>query len=95
MKIIFSQDKWTGNDKVKHFLLCMAGALALFPTLYLGFGLSIIISILVTFIAAMAVGIGKELKDMPTTGFSYKDLAADAAGCLAGLIIMLIIALII
>lgn len=77
-----SADDWTGDDKNKHFAGSAAMALAAtvvfkdseHPVLY-------------PFAAALAVGLAKEIRDEVATngsGFSYKDLAADALGAALG-----------
>ena len=69
------------NDKTKHTLIGFAFGLSALPLIYI---LPLIWVIVVTFISASIVFIGKELHDIPTTGFDKKDLEADYVGLLAG-----------
>jgi putative lipoprotein len=75
-------DEWTGEDKKQHFsgsaLMGVAASVAFkdseHPVLY-------------PMAAVLAVGITKEIRDEVATsgsGFSYKDLAADALGAALG-----------
>lgn len=75
-------DDWTGDDKNKHFagsaLMGVAASVAFkdsdHPVLY-------------PMAAVLAVGLAKEIRDEVApagSGFSYKDLAADALGAALG-----------
>lgn len=75
-------DEWTGEDKKQHFagsaLMGVAASVAFkdseHPVLY-------------PMAAVLAVGLAKEIRDEVATagsGFSYKDLAADALGAALG-----------
>ena len=72
-------DDWTGPDKVKHFGVSFA----------LGAGAQMILpedKPVAAFAMAMMPGLAKELSDSRKggSGFSVKDLAADAAGAALG-----------
>lgn len=78
-------DHWNGEDKVLHCALSITMA----ATATVSFNLAGLDSpALLGFAASMAVGVAKELKDAFTesgSGFSYKDLAADAVGSALGI----------
>lgn len=75
-------DDWTGDDKNKHF----AGSAAM------GVAATVVFKdsehpVLYPFAATIAVGLAKEVYDEVKSGgsgFSYKDLAADALGAALG-----------
>lgn len=46
-------------------------------------------------LVAVIAGVGKEVYDIKRTGFDWKDIAADGAGIVAGLVIRLLFHLII
>lgn len=68
-------------DKLLHFLCCCGICLVLYPIIgWWGVG------------AAVAAGVGKELYDLHDYGlFSWWDIAADIAGVLASVPIILLI----
>ena len=74
-----ASDSWFGADKIKHFLLAgfiqSAGYSALRAT-----SLDHRSSLLGATAVSAGVSLGKELSDRRTTGFSFPDLAWDAAG---------------
>jgi hypothetical protein len=70
------------NDKIKHFIVCLA--LTLFNAEIAIFGYSVLLP---GWQMAVIAGVGKELYDIKRTGFDWKDLIADGAGIVAGLII--------
>jgi hypothetical protein len=75
------------NDKTKHFLVgCAFGMSALGLSYLLPFWWVLV----VTFVTSSVVFFGKEVKDIPTTGFDKMDLLADYAGLIAGYIIAFI-----
>ena len=69
------------SDKLLHFLCCCGIALVLYPLIgWLSIG------------AAVAAGVGKELYDLHDYGlFSWWDIAADLAGVLASVPIILLL----
>lgn len=77
-------DKWNGEDKVLHFSLSAAMA---FNAAVLFHSLHFSEYIACAFAVSILVGFAKEIKDAMTetgSGFSYKDLTADALGSALG-----------
>lgn len=77
-------DKWNGEDKVLHFSLSSVMSFNLVALFYY---LNFPEYIACAFVVSMLVGIAKELKDALTetgSGFSDKDLTADALGSALG-----------
>ncbi|ACG60362.1 gp40 putative lipoprotein [Iodobacter phage PhiPLPE] len=75
-------DDWTGDDKNKHF----SGSAALGVAASLAFKDSEH-PVIYPFAAVLAIGLAKEIRDEVApagSGFSYKDLAADALGAALG-----------
>lgn len=75
-------DEWRGDDKNKHF----AGSAVMGLVATAAFKDSEH-PVLYPFTAALAVGLAKEIRDEVSpvgSGFSYKDLAADALGSALG-----------
>ena len=75
-------DEWTGDDKNKHFV----GSAALGVVASVAFKDSDH-PVLYPMAAVLAVGLAKEIRDEVApagSGFSYKDLAADALGAALG-----------
>ncbi len=81
------KDPWFGKDKLKHFAVSMAlagaGYYAAHYKLKMGKENARAASAGVT----LSIGLGKEIYDRKrsATGFSRRDLAADALGCGAGI----------
>ena len=78
-------DKWNGEDKVLHFTL--SASMAVLATV-LAHSLHLPSPAACAFAVSMLVGIAKELKDAITeegSGFSTKDLVADAWGSALGM----------
>lgn len=76
-----SADEWTGEDKKQHFI----GSAAMAAVASVAFKDSDH-PVLYPFAASLSVGLAKELLDSTGggSGFSYKDLAADALGAALG-----------
>jgi putative lipoprotein len=70
-------DSWTGRDKPKHLAACAAIA---------GAAVAVGLTERQAMGAALAVGLAKELHDKRPggTGFSWRDMAANAAGAYIG-----------
>lgn len=79
------EDPWTGIDKVQHFAFSTALSAALAQA-SLNDGKSDCGALRVGFGWTMAVGVGKEVFDarIRRAGWSWRDLVADAAGAMAG-----------
>ena len=81
------RDRWIGADKVKHFALSFfvqSVAYSAARATGAGHGSSLGLASALT----AAVGVGKEVHDRRTTGFSARDLAWDAAGAGAATLLL-------
>lgn len=77
-------DKWNGEDKALHFALSALMASIFYVC---AFAIDLPAATEIAFGASLLVGIAKELKDAMAetgSGFSYKDLVADALGSALG-----------
>lgn len=72
-------DRWFAPDKIRHFFLSAFVQSISYSALRAG-NADHRSAILGATGATMAVGIGKELRDRGSTGFSPRDLVWDAAG---------------
>ena len=77
----FAEDRWMGPDKIEHVAVSAVSAVVV-ESLF-----SETLHPLARFGLAMAPGVIKELSDMRAggSGFSGKDIAADALGVLSGM----------
>jgi hypothetical protein len=67
------------DDHAKHFFVCfLIAALGTIPWWLLGCKWMLALPM----IMGMGAGFYKELKDIPTTGFDWTDIVADALGVL-------------
>jgi uncharacterized protein YfiM (DUF2279 family) len=81
-------DRWFGEDKVQHFMAAFAITNLTYGTARL-VGLERGAALATAGVAAGAAGVGKELRDLSTSGhFSMKDLVWDGAGLAAGLTVV-------
>jgi putative lipoprotein len=81
------RDRWIGADKIKHFALSFfvqSVAYSAARATGAGHGSSLGMASALT----AAVGVGKEVHDRRTTGFSARDLAWDAAGAGAATLLL-------
>ena len=81
------RDRWIGADKIKHFALSFfvqSVAYSAVRATGAGHGSSLGMASALT----AAVGVGKEVHDRRTTGFSARDLAWDAAGAGAATLLL-------
>lgn len=76
------------NDKTKHFLVGAAFGMSALPLIYL---LPFLWVVVITFATSSVVFFGKEVRDIPTTGFDKMDLVADYAGLFSGYVIVFIV----
>lgn len=85
----FSNDSWIGKDKALHFVLNVFGGVALSLVAF-DWTLSRIWTVAIVIITGLVINVGKELIDLKTTGFSYKDLAYGTLGNVLSLGILLL-----
>lgn len=82
-------DRWLAPDKAKHLAVsaCLAGLFYQSGRHFMGLGAGD--SRQTASVATLAIGISKEIRDRghPGSSASWRDLAADGAGVLAGLLV--------
>ena len=80
------------GDKWAHFLVCLLITTSMGFWVELTFHIDFIVSAIIGGSVALAIGLGKELRDNHVAGdfFSWKDFFADAIGCIFGFVLVLI-----
>jgi len=84
-------DDWLGFDKLKHFTFSMMLSTTIYYYCERAASLNPSVAYRISFSVPLTIGLGKELVDWrrpPHHLLSYKDLIADVAGVLCGLIIL-------
>lgn len=81
------KDPWFGKDKLKHFAVSLTLAGAGYYVAYKKMGMRKEQARAASAGVTLSIGLGKEIYDRKRspTGFSKRDLAADALGCGAGI----------